>query len=71
MAGRCEVSAKVTINLKNFESMSLSVGFSEDYSGDNPEERLNKYYSLLEDVQVKLLEHAEETKKTISAIKNP
>lgn len=67
--GVCEVSVATTLNMKNFESIKVSVSFSEPYDPTTPEGRENKYYELLEASQHRLMELAEETKKTMEVIK--
>lgn len=67
--GTCEVSVTTNFNIKGWEYIKITVGFSEPYDPSLPENRKNKYYELLEEVQRGLIEISEETKKTIGAIK--
>jgi hypothetical protein len=67
--GNCEISVKTTINLKNYESMTVGVSFSEEYDADIEGNKEKKYYDLLEFSQLRLVELAEETKKTLIVIK--
>jgi len=52
--GTCTVSAALTINLGNYESIKVNVGFSEPYSGVGDDTRENKYNELTSLVNDKL-----------------
>lgn len=70
---QCEVS--VTINLPiykkdKFQTMRLVAGFTEEYDDKVEGARDSKYYELLEATQTRLMELADETRKTVEAIKN-
>lgn len=67
--GMCEVGLSATINLNNFESVKINVGFSEPYDASIEGHREMKYYDLLEFTQARLMELADETGKTLKVIK--
>lgn len=49
--------------------MTVGVSFSEEYDADIEGNKEKKYYDLLEFSQLRLVELAEETKKTLIVIK--
>ena len=68
MKGNCELSASVTARLKNQQFIKVSVAFAEEYELLGEGSREAKYYELLESVQLRLIELADETKKTLEVI---
>lgn len=68
MKGNCELSASVTSRVKNQQFIKVSVTFGEEYELLGEGSRENKYYELLESVQLRLIELADETKKTLEVI---
>lgn len=52
-AGTCTVSASFNLNMGNFETLKINVGFSESYTGIDEDTREAKYQQLKELVNEK------------------
>lgn len=67
--GSCTVEVGTVIKVSDFETIRTTVSLTESYDDSIPDNRDNKYYELLEQCQMKLLEGLEETFKSVVAYK--